>query len=43
MAYETKNVLSLDSKDAMDFFLKSEQSMALSSRSILYLTNYFKM
>lgn len=25
MAYETKNVLSLDSKDAMDFFLKSEQ------------------
>ena len=25
MASETKNVLSLDSKDAMDFFLKSEQ------------------
>ena len=25
MAYETKNVLSLNSKDAMDFFLKSEQ------------------
>lgn len=25
MANETKNVLSLDSKDAMDFFLKSEQ------------------
>ena len=25
MAYETKNVLSLDSKDAMDFFLESEQ------------------
>lgn len=25
MAYETKNVLSLDLKDAMDFFLKSEQ------------------
>ncbi len=25
MAYETKNVLSLDSKNAMDFFLKSEQ------------------
>lgn len=25
MAYETKNVLSLDSKGAMDFFLKSEQ------------------
>lgn len=25
MSYETKNVLSLDSKDAMDFFLKSEQ------------------
>ncbi len=25
MANETKNVLSLESKDAMDFFLKSEQ------------------
>ena len=25
MANKTKNVLSLDSKDAMDFFLKSEQ------------------
>ena len=25
MANETKNILSLDTKDAMDFFLKSEQ------------------
>lgn len=25
MANETKNILSLDAKDAMDFFLKSEQ------------------